>query len=228
MMPTLQEFQDNLFNHFDYASNLKKKIETMFPKLETVDFEPLQPDGTPTAYADLPIPAFLMAFGDPDFENLSMMQPMLDTSADFDLYRGIADSDGERAEIDALEQGASYVNLRIRVHGTLFLPVLPNENDSLKGHVKNIAIYHAEVNACLVAFLKTQIVGDGVIDTIVESIETGVEIDADQNALYRTTEFIWSHEVVVGFTGDEFGLDQLFMGIEGQTIELPIGGTQDE
>ena len=215
-MPTLAELKAANFDHFKYASAVTELLKNTFSEFQTVGWEPLRESGALSRYADVAVPAFLMAYVSPDFENLSPMQPMLDTF------------EGGLGETLMEDTGASFVQLRVRVSGVLLLPVNPAENNILKDDVKNIAIYEAAATACLVVALKTQTLGLQVSDVVIESIESRLEADAEETEIYRATEIIWSHEVVIGWKDSTtpFRLTKLFADIEQLTVGQKSGAEQ--
>ena len=211
-MPKLSDLKAANFDHFKYASKVKSIIEETFPDFATVAFGPLREDGASTQYADLGMPAFLMTFLAPDLSSVRPMQPMLDTDG-----MGL----GEQALGDTPD---TFVQMRIRVSGVLFLPMNPALNDRLKDSVSNIDIYEAAAVTCLIVAMKTRFTGIQTLDCEIESVETRFESLEEDTEIYRATEIIWSSEVIIGWEGGStpYALTKLFADVD----EITLGVTE--
>ena len=213
-MPLLNDLKAANFDHYQYASRVKSIVEETFPEFATVDFGPIRADGASTQYADLGMPAFLMTFLAPDLGSIRPMQPMLDADGAGLLEKVIeADTPGTFVP-------ETFVQMRIRVSGVLFLPMNPALNDRLKDDVSNIDIYEAAAATALIVAIKSRFIGLQTADCEIESVETRFESLEEDTEIYRATEIIWSSEVVIGWQGKEasFALHKLFADVDALTL----------
>ena len=113
--------------------------------------------------------------------------------------------------------------LRIRVQGLLVLPAIPAMNARLAADVGNLEVYQAEATALILAVLRMRIPAElKTLDTVIESVEQQIDMVNDSE-IYRVTEFIFSHEVIVGLQGESvsFTPKQLFVGLTFPAGEQP-------